>query len=1097
MAQKNPKVAPAQPRDRMSSPMVLGRSSPPANVVRDTRDVVQVAPLIESGAGRQGGDTCATAFNISAVPFSDSGTTAGATDDYNAVCPYSNSAADVVYAFTPTAPISVDISLCGNTAFDSKLYVFADSCASSAFACNEDACSTPAFPDPYVSALYSVSMLPGHTYYIVVDGYDSSQFGAYTIDVTESVPVPTCAANSLFGQSPSGPAEAWNFGVADTDWDASDPPGTDGIHRYDNFSGVSNRICDVTWWGITATPGMGGYDPCTENPMQFTIELFADAFGTPAASPAFSYTASVTATPTGVIFNGREMYQFAVNLAGAPGGCPLLTEGWISITGTGGDASCWFLWAGETPTEPNDGHLRNDTNDEPWIEEEFDLAFCLGGPEGELFGACCDEGSSGCSTGSTLANCLGEAQRFIPDQPGDPATCDDFTPACGQAVGACCRTNDTCDITTPSACTDGLWLGYDTTCDQCPCMATCPAGGIPENEPCGMRLNNGCNMDDPAFETIALGQTVCGMVYQNGEERDSDWYRVVITENMRLTWTVEAEFEVLAGPMEQELMGVPDCDNTLGAVEPYVIADPCETRSVTSPCFPAGTYYFFIAATWNEEVECPNHYWATLTGVPGCTVPTGSCCTQREECFEGITEDECHIREGLQWNRNGLCSDMDCTIPNGACCLRDGTCIPDSDLFWCLEQNPTQWSEGASCEDTHCAGPQPNETCELVEVISAVPYSTIFDSTLAAASAPSCDPSFTTTQNDVWWSYTPTSDCYMIITADDSIGFTYDMTAAVYSGPDCNNLTNLQCVDFPEPIAVEMAVTAGTTYWIQMGAWGEFGGGGRTQFDVTCGPTPTGACCLGEACLAEKTVDQCTLEGGKWYRGKACGDVNCGTNDQCAGATCVGAGTYYGNTDFANGEDVTSCTPNDSVDVWFQYTPTLSGDVVIDTMGSTFDTSVAAFAGCGGAELACNDDFNSAQSFIILDAVAGEPILIRIAGYDGASGDYTLNISGGEGTCACGDSDGDGDVDAVDYQQFIASFGRCVGGIGYDPDADHDHDGCVTFVDYQTWLQCYRSFVGNPLASPPTGKNPLQMTTRKGQASPAHGQMEMQELQRQ
>ncbi len=31
-----------------------------------------------------------------------------------------------------------------------------------------------------------------------------------------------------------------------------------------------------------------------------------------------------------------------------------------------------------------------------------------------------------------------------------------------------------------------------------------------------------------------------------------------------------------------------------------------------------------------------------------------------------------------------------------------------------------------------------------------------------------------------------------------------------------------------------------------------------------------------------------------------------------------------------------------------------------------------------------------------------------------------------------------------------------------------DSDGLITFVDYQQWLECYRSFVGNPLAPPPT-----------------------------
>ena len=55
-----------------------------------------------------------------------------------------------------------------------------------------------------------------------------------------------------------------------------------------------------------------------------------------------------------------------------------------------------------------------------------------------------------------------------------------------------------------------------------------------------------------------------------------------------------------------------------------------------------------------------------------------------------------------------------------------------------------------------------------------------------------------------------------------------------------------------------------------------------------------------------------------------------------------------------------------------------------------------------------------------------------------------------------------------DFALFLAAFGRSIGEPDYNAGADLDGDGTVTLVDYQQWLQCYRDFVGNPLALAPT-----------------------------
>ena len=85
----------------------------------------------------------------------------------------------------------------------------------------------------------------------------------------------------------------------------------------------------------------------------------------------------------------------------------------------------------------------------------------------------------------------------------------------------------------------------------------------------------------------------------------------------------------------------------------------------------------------------------------------------------------------------------------------------------------------------------------------------------------------------------------------------------------------------------------------------------------------------------------------------------------------------------------------------------------------------------------------------------------------GASRD--CNANGIPDECeTCGDLDGDGDVDADDFTIFLGAFGLGVGAVGFEPCADADGDGMITFVDYQQWLQCYRSFIGSPVAPPPT-----------------------------
>ncbi len=135
-------------------------------------------------------------------------------------------------------------------------------------------------------------------------------------------------------------------------------------------------------------------------------------------------------------------------------------------------------------------------------------------------------------------------------------------------------------------------------------------------------------------------------------------------------------------------------------------------------------------------------------------------------------------------------------------------------------------------------------------------------------------------------------------------------------------------------------------------------------------------------------------------------------NDECEGAILVSdfavtGETVTGSTATATATPVDPLTSScgggyDILDVWYAYRPDVSEPVTISLCGSLFDTTLAVYDNCQGYELAtaCNDDacgFLSQQSELTMPMVAGQVYFIRIAGYNGASGEYQLKITGGEG----------------------------------------------------------------------------------------------------
>ncbi len=134
--------------------------------------------------------------------------------------------------------------------------------------------------------------------------------------------------------------------------------------------------------------------------------------------------------------------------------------------------------------------------------------------------------------------------------------------------------------------------------------APCPGGSSEESEPCGQRLNNGCNLDPPAFEYVSCGDTFCAESFADTSWRDSDWFEISVTEPTRLTWTLVAELPMRFGLIEPLIPGVAHCDSMTGYVTPELLVDLCEEGVLELDLTAAGTYWLAMAPQVFEGYPC-------------------------------------------------------------------------------------------------------------------------------------------------------------------------------------------------------------------------------------------------------------------------------------------------------------------------------------------------------------------------------------------------------------------------------------------------------------------------------------------------------------
>jgi hypothetical protein len=95
------------------------------------------------------------------------------------------------------------------------------------------------------------------------------------------------------------------------------------------------------------------------------------------------------------------------------------------------------------------------------------------------------------------------------------------------------------------------------------------------------------------------------------------------------------------------------------------------------------------------------------------------------------------------------------------------------------------------------------------------------------------------------------------------------------------------------------------------------------------------------------------------------------------------------------GEPAGEGTNGDVNSVWWNWTAPASGQVEINTFGSSLDTVLAVYTGTGLDKLnlfAANDDALDTQSQVLFSAAAGTTYHISVDGYGGDTGDFTLRL---------------------------------------------------------------------------------------------------------
>lgn len=416
-----------------------------------------------------------------------------------------------------------------------------------------------------------------------------------TCDELPCSEIDECPPGALFGQGPDN-SDQFSAGTSEV---------STGLRRFENFAAVGGAIDAIHWWGLDLKfVPPSSWTECVEIDTTFEISFHKDAGGVP-GDVVCSYVVVADRIPTGQVYLGAELNEYFVIL---PTPC-VLTKGWVSIVGAG-DPDCYFLWLSSGLGES----WCSLCNPSP---QSTDLAVCLLGEPGGIFGACCNDQTGECGDDVEIDECTGPFQRFTEGQ-----SCENLTPPCGVILGACCTSEATCTEVEQSECTgDGqTWLGPDTICDSCPCVVPCPEGAIAEEEPiCSDAyvdvVNGGCLAERFAASPIQAGQTICGRsgVYLLAGQTvaDFDWYELHVPVDGQVTVSIKAEFR-------PQLFLASASDGCPAFVLESGVALECD-ELIVSDFVPPGVYWIIVAPFGaTDTAACGAAYALHVDAPVGC-----------------------------------------------------------------------------------------------------------------------------------------------------------------------------------------------------------------------------------------------------------------------------------------------------------------------------------------------------------------------------------------------------------------------------------------------------------------------------------------------
>lgn len=314
-----------------------------------------------------GGDTCGSATVIGSLPYNDSDTTVGMTDDYDLPvaftaptvtgCPSCNAtgggppeaaprggvylgtgtAADVAYSITfSSSNNSIDVTLTPNGSEDLALIVYTDVCSSSL----ADAIVVDDDGEGGIAEHVVISNMPAGTYSIVVDGYSTGgtppgPSGPYTLAVTGTGIIAgggtSISGTITYGNaigSPAPPRFVKNVSVASTAGSPAVGPvitGTPGTYALAGFGAGSYTITPTKTGGpngaITSndaarvSQGVSGAVPFVSQNQRFA----ADASGNGSVS---SNDAALIARFAAGLSGAGNSGQWKFFVTGAPSPLP-------------------------------------------------------------------------------------------------------------------------------------------------------------------------------------------------------------------------------------------------------------------------------------------------------------------------------------------------------------------------------------------------------------------------------------------------------------------------------------------------------------------------------------------------------------------------------------------------------------------------------------------------------------------------------------------------------------------------------------------------------------------------------------------------------